>query len=282
MSAAADLQHWLKQATKGLPADDADRVRDELLWHYEDARDAYLSEGMTPDAAHQAVMADLGIAKDVATGFKVSRYASRRYLWIAIPGLLYPFMHLLLMQLHAHISGTAVFNLVIFLPLLYVVYGFKTLLAERPHGANLKLYEQVIHTGIVLACVPRLLAWLIYHRPMVIESYGMSLWDTHTQMELVLNLMTLTGFFILAAGLLSLGERVLHLHESLYGLLKPAAVLAIGCGVIVGIYAVASMMGHADLSLMADYGLAIVGMIAVVLWSFIFFRARTELLTAAI
>ena len=282
MSAERDLQRWLTKATKGLPGDEAAMLRDELRWHYEDTCEAYRAEGLTDDEAHQATMTDLGAAGAVAGSFREVYRAGSRYLLIALAGLLYPPVHFFLIHLNNHLSGAVVFNLVIFLPLLYIVYGLKTLLAERPHGANMKLYEQVIHTGIAVACVPRLLTWLTYHQPMVMESYSRSLWDTASTFELTLNLVTLLGFFIIALGLMTAGERVLHLRETLYGLLKPAGILLIGMGLCFGIYAVASVMGNAGLSVLADNVIAIVGMIGIVLWSLIFFRSRTEMTIAAV
>lgn len=276
-----DLDRWLKQATHGLTADEAADIRDELRWHYEDSRADFIAEGMSPQAAHRAAMASLGAADDVGAEFREIRFIGTRYLLVALLGLIYPPLHFLTIQFNIRVAGSVIFNMAIFLALLYVVYGFKTLLKSRPHGIDIRLYEQIIHTGIAVTCVPRLVAWLLYDRPMLIEAYTVSLWEAASTTELLLNVTSLLGLFIITAGLLMLGEHALRLHESLFGMLKPAGGLMIICGLSTGAFAIGTMMGSSGISELAETIIAIAGMCAVVLWSVIFFRARGELLSLA-
>jgi hypothetical protein len=57
------LEAWLKQATCGLSAKSASRVRTEIQQHYESAVQASLARGATPERADRAALASLGDAR---------------------------------------------------------------------------------------------------------------------------------------------------------------------------------------------------------------------------
>jgi hypothetical protein len=272
-----DLKRWLDHVTCQLPEDVADMIREEITAHYDDAVADALVAGCSPEAAHQQAMAALGSASDVAAGFNQTHHAPRHYLIAAVMGMLYPLAYLASIPLNIQLSGEAVFNLTLFLPLLYVAYGFKTMLAQRPHGADMRLYERIIHTGIVAMCVPRFFSWMIYHQPIITETYTRSLAEAHSTIELALNGMALIGLLLVALGFVLLGERTLHLRETLYGLLKPAGILVIGCGLCLAGYSIGVVNDSSGLRTLTESLAVITGMIAVMLWSFIFFRARSEI-----
>jgi hypothetical protein len=271
------FDRWLKRATRGLARDVAALVREELTAHFEDAVAEYVSEGMTHLEAQQAALHDLGDDSEVAEGFQQTHGAGRHYLIAAVLGMSYPALYLLSIPFNERIAGTMVFNLAIFLPLLYVAYSFKVVLAQRPHGANFLTYERIIHTGIVAMCVPRLVGWLVYHQPIIAEAYTRAFGDAHSMNEWLLNAVALSGLFIAAVGFIGMGERVLHLRERLYGLLRPAGLLAMGCGMGLALYCVGVLVGNSTLREVSEMAAVVTGMITVVLWSVIFFRARSEM-----
>ncbi|MGB9074766.1 MAG: hypothetical protein WCC22_19170 [Terriglobales bacterium] len=57
------LDNWLRQATRHLSKDSADKVRAEILEHYESAWEEAVSGGATADEADRLVVAALGDAK---------------------------------------------------------------------------------------------------------------------------------------------------------------------------------------------------------------------------
>jgi hypothetical protein len=58
-----ELETWLKQATRRLSRDSAAQVRNEILDHYDSAREARMSGGSTADEADRLAVAALGNAK---------------------------------------------------------------------------------------------------------------------------------------------------------------------------------------------------------------------------
>ncbi len=272
-----DLSRWLQQVTRQLPDDVAELIREEITAHYDDSVADAIAAGCSPVEAHQQAMAALGSSGDVADGFAQTHHAPRNYLIAAVIGMVYPLAYLASIPLNIQLSGESVFNLTLFLPLLYVAYGFKTMLAQRPHGANMVGYERIIHTGIVAMCGARFLGWVIYHQPIITETYTRSLTEVHSMIELALNTVALIGLLLVAMGFMLLGERVLHLRETLYGLLKPAGILVIGCGLCLAGYSIGVLNDSSGLRTLAESLAVISGMLAVMLWSCIFFRARSEI-----
>lgn len=57
------LDNWLRQATRHLSQDSADKVRSEIRQHYESGFEAAVSGGATPEEADRLVVAALGDAK---------------------------------------------------------------------------------------------------------------------------------------------------------------------------------------------------------------------------
>lgn len=55
-----DLTRWLDQATEGLLPEQAAPIRAELTAHFEDAVEAWVEQGMSPQDARQRALADLG------------------------------------------------------------------------------------------------------------------------------------------------------------------------------------------------------------------------------
>jgi len=272
-----DLTRWLKTAAHGLPTAAAARLCAELTDHYLDAYEYALEEGLDEATARRTALEALGNARALANEYQHTYHTRRRYRLAAVVGMSYPLLYGFSVSFNESVAGHLAFNLALFLPLLYIVYGFKTLLAVRPHGAPLYIYEQLIHTGIVAVSVPRLFGWVIYHRPLIAEATTRSFSDIHSFSELLMNAIALLGLFLIAGGFLLLGERALRVRESLYGLLKPSAVLGLVCGVGLGVYAIGTLGNNTLVRGPAEALAVMSGMLSVILWSMIFFRAQGEI-----
>jgi len=59
------FERWLTTATQGLPPQIDSEIRAELIAHYEDAVAAYREQGLAPETAQKAALADLGDAQTV-------------------------------------------------------------------------------------------------------------------------------------------------------------------------------------------------------------------------
>ncbi len=277
-----ELARWLKTATHGLPAAAAARLSAELTDHYLDAYEYALGEGYSDAIARTIALDALGNARAVSDEYQTTYHTRRNYRIAAVVGLSYPLLYGVSVAFNESVAGHLAFNLALFLPLLYIVYGFKTLLAVRPHGAPLYTYEQLIHTGIVAVSVPRLFGWIIYHKPIIAEATSRSFSDMHSLPELLINGVALVGFFLMAAGFLLLGERALRVRESLYGLLKPSAVLGLVCGVGLGMYTLGTLGNNMLVRAPAETLTVMSGMLSVVVWSMIFFRAQGDIRQVAL
>lgn len=272
-----DLTRWLKTATHGLPTAAAARLCAELTDHYLDAYEYALEEGHDEAGARRIALEALGNARTLSNEYQQTYHTRRRYRLAAAVGLSYPLLYGASVAFNESVAGHLAFNLALFLPLLYIVYGFKTLLAVRPHGAPLYTYEQLIHTGIVAVCVPRLFGWVIYHRPIIAEATSLTFSDVRSVSELLINAVALIGLFLIAVGFLLLGERALRVRETLYGLLKPSAILGLVCGVGLGVYAIGTLGNNMLVRGPAEALAVMSGMLSVVVWSMIFFRAQGDI-----
>lgn len=272
----ADLERWLDQAAHGLPADVAALVREEIAAHYDDAYRDYLLEGMNPDDAHRQVMLDLGDVADTAEGFQHIHQADRRYLKAALVGLAYGAGYLVSIPLNERLGGAVGFNPAIFLFVLYILHSFKIIFTDRFSTERFDFYVTLITRGIVVVCVTRLLGWTIFHHPTITESSTRSLWDGMTRFELALNLISLSGLLLVAAGLIVLGERAFHLRHHLYGLWKPVSGGVVACGLALATFGIASSYGMGDLGHLSTVAAVVAGLAACGLSVFIFFRAGTR------
>src|SRR5690349_20478008 len=109
-----EFERWLKRATKRLPSETAEIVREELTAHFEDAVADYLAEGKTPQEAQQAALLALGDEGEISDGFQQTHFAGRRYLIAAAIGMVYPVVYLLSIPFNQYFAGVMVFNPAIF------------------------------------------------------------------------------------------------------------------------------------------------------------------------
>jgi len=270
----ADLERWLDKSTHGLDDDLADTIREEISDHYLDAVDDYLMQGYAEGDAHVMAMRDLGDESAVSKGFRQVHGSETRYLLYVLVGLVYPLGYLLSIPFNELLVGGVAFNLAIFLPMIYIISSFRMLLRDHFNTTDIEKNVMLIRWGIILVCVTRLLGWYIYHQPTIIESYSRSIFDAVSIFEMGLNFASIAGLLLAAGGFIFIGEQTLHLRESLFGLLKPLGLAIILCGVGFAVYGLGSLVGMANLSVIAEMVAVMAGMVATLMWSFIFWRER--------
>lgn len=112
---AGHLQNWLSQATRDLPDAVITDLHDELHAHYDDAYRDYLLAGLSPDAAAQRAITDLGDPAMANDSFIITYHPEHYYkraalASIAAPGslvLTFPFAILLSVKGHTPIGYAA-------------------------------------------------------------------------------------------------------------------------------------------------------------------------------
>jgi len=269
-----DLQRWLEKSTRGLDDDLAEMIREELCDHYEEAIDNYLAQGHDDTSAHQMAMRDLGDESAVSKGFRRVHGSELRYLLYAGVGLVYPLAYILSIPFNEFLVGGIVFNLTIFLPMIYIISSFRMVLRDHFNTTDIEKNIMLIRWGIIILCVTRLIGWRIYHHPTIVESYGRSIFDAVSMWEMGLNFVSIAGLLLAAGGFLLIGEQTLRLRETLHGLVKPLGITVIVSGAGFAVYGLGSLMGIADVSMLAEMITVMAGLIATLTWSYIFWRER--------
>lgn len=269
-----DLQRWLKKSTRGLDAELKDIIYDEITAHYEDAHADYMADGYDAATAHQMTMRDLGDESAVGKELRNIHYGNLRYLLYALVGLIFPIAYIVSIPFNEKLVGGIAFNLAIFLPMVYIVSSFRTLLHDRYSQVNIEQNIMLIRWGIIVVCVTRFIGWYIYHQPTIIESYTRSIFEAISIWEMGLNMLSIAGLLLASVGFILIGEQTLRLHEDLYGLLKPMGVAIITCGAGFAVYGLGSLLGQANFCTLAEMITVMSGIIATFSWSFVFWRER--------
>lgn len=132
------IEAWLASATRHLSAAAADRARDELYAHYQDAVDDYLQDGLNAAEAHRRALQDLGGSDITNAGFND---VHRGGLFYAL-GSFCSFMMVILLG---------------FLPFAIVILAGSDRMAEQAYAATTLLMGALSWVGLV--CVSRLLRW---------------------------------------------------------------------------------------------------------------------------
>lgn len=269
-----DLQRWLDKSTHGLDSELAEMIREELYDHYDDAIGDYLSQGYDEVFAHQMTMRDLGDESAVSKGFRQVHHSQWRYLAYALVGLVYPLAYIISIPFNESIVGGVAFNLAIFLPMIYIISSFRLILRDHYHSIDIEKNIILIRWGIILLCITRLIGWRIYHQPTIVESYSRSIFDAVSMWEMGLNFVSIAGLLLAAGGFIFIGEQMLTLQDDLFGLVKPLSLAIMIGGASFAIYGIGSLLGMADVCVIAEMIAVLAGMIATLSWSFIFWRER--------
>lgn len=274
----SDLKRWLDKVTRGLPDDLAETLRDEISAHYEDAFDDYRSTGLDDETAHRYAMRDLGDVRAMQRSVKDAYHTDLFYLLAAFIGMGYPLLYLLTIPLNERLVGGTAFNLAVFLPLLYSIYGVRNLLRDRPNAPQTIWLERMIYHGIVVVCLARFAGWTIYGRPTVIESYSRNLGQAATIWELILNTLPIGGVLLVGIGFVLLGWAVLNMVDMFDWLLKPTAAFMMLAGGGFTIYGISTSYGMINQGIYSEMLIVFSSAIAAILWAYIFLRQRYNML----
>jgi hypothetical protein len=279
-----DLTRWLATATRGLPADTATIIRDEIGAHYDDALSEYIAQGLIQSEAHMKAMTDLGTAEATAQGFSDVHRGQWHYMLAAVASALIMLTMLGITPLYYALGlteGTTVCNLVFSLIdtidtglTVYVLLAFMRLLRWRLGVTGFDRLFRLTMGALIFQLGADVTYQMAYSYSMNIAPDNMpSLLAATTWLEVAIRLVSLVSFLTAGTGLIGIGVRLLRLKVSLYGLGKPLAVLVIilGFGLASG-----TLLVHLHVwPLSALVGL-IVSLVHTLIWPtmiLIFFRA---------
>lgn len=236
------VQHWLKRATAGLPADLAAELREELEAHYQDALDAYVAEGLSILEAHQAVMDDLGASEDTAEGLRTVHLASRYYLAGLASATIYPicyvgFLVLLVFVGYSFVMEAVYYLIGILASTLIVFYCFHRLLANQISFQEETDYiaESLVAFGIGIICVNLFgfVGWTIFGTDVSILPWP-GLVSVHSAlMEQIVLLITDFGSLLVGIALLILGLRLAFRTAFDFPLIRVAGALLLVLGGVI-------------------------------------------------
>ncbi len=276
----ADLAKWLATATAGLDPRAAAAIRAEITDHYQDAVDDYVNHGANPAEAARQALADLGLARHAAAGFKDTHLGRRRYLAAAISSAL-AFLVLLFFPLAYEmlplpgyfddsVMGPLVYDLLLLVPTLYVLVTLRQLLTWR--------FELGRIAPAVHLCMGALVLLL------VLDGFSLSLYGFSVNLGIGyppggssaaqwLVALSLAGLFALGLSLMAVAWQLARWPGDLYGLRLLLAGVLLVMGLPMSLAWILQLAGWSAI-------MAIAGMLAVLghalIWPLLillFFRA---------
>jgi hypothetical protein len=265
--------HWLDDATRGLPKASRGWVRDELLAHYDDALDEHLSSGITTGEAHRRVMAELGSAKSIAADLRQTHLAERRYRFAAAASLIFPLTMLAHVALFARGAGgveVLLYDLLLLLPMLYVLRSLHTLFVQR-FRLNVGRRLALVALGLLGMTVPEILMdgyWIAL-------THGIAPAPSETVLGVLnaLMLIDLLGAVVLGVGFVWLAEALLHLRDARLWSLRPFCYVTLINGYTLALTSALAVVAQHDLYNLAWSLALILGIAMHALWGLMFFRA---------
>ncbi len=287
---SADLNRWLKTATRGLPHDIAELVSDEIRAHYDDARREHKLCGLSPLEAHRAAMAELGDGQATSHALHDTHLAEQRYLKAAFmsiaPSIV--FVVALFVQVSVGQDGlesggfvnvVGLMGLLTFVCLVYVLHSFKILLAGRFNFHGIDLPISIIKWSLLGIVVSSLLSRflsnqqtvLLFNDPMIVVNH--SLTDARTLLDAGLDVFDLAGILILGLGWLLLSDRLAGVEDYRYGLVTPLRYVLLVNSFAIIASGIAMLFGLHNAGVLAVTAVVVVGTVKYALWTLLFFRA---------
>ncbi len=272
MSGAVDVERWLDRATAGLPAEARGWVRDELRAHYDDAVAARLANGAAEGDARRMALAELGSAAAISGGLRETHLAGRRYRFAAAASLIFPLgilAHVLLLARGAGGLEAVVYDLLLLLPLLYVLRVLHTLLVLR-YDVRVGRRIALVAFGALALTVPEIVmdgCWIALS-----HGFGGSLSALGLAALNGLMVIDLLGGLLVGLGLIWLVEALLRVKD-LRGFCGAARL----AGYALALTSAASLAGGGDLLTLAWLGAIGFGILTHGSWALLFLRAsRTD------
>jgi hypothetical protein len=273
VNADLELTRWLDSATRGLPSDSRGWVRDELLCHYEDAVREALEYGALPSAAHRTALAELGSASAIHHDLGETHLAERRYRFAAAASLIFPLAMLAHLTLVSRGTGgldVIVYDLLLLLPLLYVLRNLHTLFVLR-FNLHAERRLGLIALGLLAMTLPEIAMQAIW----IALTHGVSGNVSTISMTLLngLMLIDLLGAVLLGVGFVCLAETLLRLKPRGLWMLRPFCYVALIAGYTLALTSAASVSGLQNLFNTTWTAALILGVIMHALWMLMFTRA---------
>jgi hypothetical protein len=288
-----DLTNWLNTATHGLPENVAELVRSEIEAHYCDALAEHQAFGFPLLEAHRAAMAELGDVKTTAQGFRDAYLSERRYLKAAFLSIAPTIVFLVVVLIYFRAGGvqaqpltsldfTALFGLLTFASVLYVLKSFKILLSTQFNIYGVDLPITLLKLSLFVIALSSLLSQWAFHRQVAILfndpmiAVNNSLLDTGSALELGSRLVNIAGILVLGLGWILLGDRLLGIEDERYGLLRPLRYLFLVNGFSIVSSGIALLLGSHTGGAIAVTAVVVVGTAKCALWTLLFFRAAYD------
>lgn len=271
-----DLNHWLETATRDLPPDISQLIREEIEAHFADALAEHRAQGKSPEAAYRAALADLGDVHDTARALRDTHLAKRRYFRAAAVSMAWPIFPAVVLILSSILNLPLPMQLIIFYSgtvfiTLYGLQMLKRLLAERFSCTTLTQPFTTLMGGLVLYLGSALVIELLF--PDLIGPG--SLWTSDASIFRTIAIIgALSGGTLTGSGALWLAyELMANVRASLYGLrsLLAVALALLGAGVIIFCSGLA-----VEVKIVADVGFVLyisASYAAYALMALLFFRA---------
>jgi hypothetical protein len=265
----SNVDHWLDRATAGLPADSRGWVRDELRAHYDDALAQHLSDGASPDEARRLALAELGGAGAVSGGLRETHLAERRYAAAAAFSLIFPLSVLAHVLMQAQGAGgldALIYDLLLLLPLLYILRALHTLLVQR-HGIHVGRRIALVAAGALALTLPEALMdgyWIALS-----HGFGGSLSALGLGALNALLVIDLIGALLVGLGLIGLAEALLNV-KALRGFCGAAFPAGLALALAFAASVSVSGGGLLPLAWLAAIGF---GLLTHGAWAALFFRA---------
>ena len=273
MNASPELTRWLDAATHGLPKDAQTWIRAELYAHYEDAVQDQLERGAAADEAQRAALAELGSAKAIRRDLSETHLAERRYRFAAAISLIFPLAmlaHIILIARGSAGLDVIAYDLLLLLPLLYVLRSLHTLLVQR-FDLHVERRLILIALGLLAMTLPEIVMQIIW----IAMAFGVT-----SQVSLVgisaldaLMSIDLIGAVVLGIGFVWLVEALLRLKPGGLWMLRPFCYVALIAGYVLALTSAASITGRQDAFNLTWTTALILGVIMHALWMLMFTRA---------
>jgi hypothetical protein len=269
-----ELNQWLDEATKALPAKVNAHARQELQTHYEDAVEAHSAQGQSPFEAHRAALAELGDAKEIARALRETHLAERRYAIAAMLALLYPMSLFVTLGPLGGYDFLSIFisNALLLIPSLYILSAFRLLLRGRFNFECANGAIALVSAGLVVLTTTPTIATLLLGQPtatQMLRVFG----EGASPLQPAFDAVAALGVFIAGGGLVWLAERLMFLENSLYGLRLPFRLMAFLLGASLMSFAVAVTLNATTLALFSNVFILLFATVTYCLWTLIFFRA---------
>jgi hypothetical protein len=268
------FEQWLQAATNKLPAHICSVLHVEFESHFQDACEAHLASGEEPHEARHNALAELGYPMTINEQLLVAHVSKGQSLATIIACAGYIAILLLFSNIAAAIGGLAsyviqdvfsTFVLIFILTVFVRLIGFNI--------GKLFLPARLMIISLILGTIVRMGHYLIFNRlPFIGLAEGV-VWETSTELGVILDIGFLLAELLAAIASGWLGWRLYQMEKGLYGLLRPIGVLFMLVCLFAGGLVIALLAGNlAAASIFTFLGYVSVTILLAVL-VLVFFRA---------